>query len=508
VLLGVGALVGASCSTDATSPSGTSLNPSTSSIRASTTSESVSVPATSVVDTAAPPASTAPPDERFDPPCIDRSSTDVVIEADDPALDVFGPLGAEPVVQLELPRFPGGAINDWSRADVRRVRGGMFVSVRPYNGSPEPLGAMVVVDRDGSLRWQRCLDPMPDVVLVPDGGDGDEFVVGWSTYTAAGLVDARFEIWSLIDGRPSRTWDELLAAQRVSGEPAAYRDTRYRDDGSVWVLGPTAGDRVVSPTDSLLVVDLATMAMRVLAYPVAELGLPLDLLQLGTVDDGRLVALGRGPGPPGATIDAVEVDGSWSTAADDIEAVAPIRADFDYSSERHALVAADARGVEIWRRDDLLAIPAEGFHVATDGDVVLAAACSDVPDLAGDWCPGRRFLAVDLGSGRTLWERAGAWSASVLGDGKAMVAGPFTATATTATDPAPPPVPWTMIDLASGSTVGDRVWTIPWHFGIGCCDEPQRATRSGGVVFTMDENTVEMWYPQQLTTGMQPVVLD
>ena len=459
--------------------------------------------ATSVAPTALPVV-TVPPDTRFDPPCVERAVADGAISRDGPDLDVFGPLGAEPVVQLTLPRLTTGEISDWTRPLVSRIPGGMLVDIRPYFGTPDRVGILVAVNVDGSVRWQRCLDPSPDMVVVPGGGEGDEFVVSWSTYGSAGLVDQRFEVWSLVDGRISRSWDELLAANDITGDAVGYRDIRFVESGSVVVLGPVGGGRPVEASDALLVVDLSDLSMSVVPYPPGELGRPIDAVQLDLTDDGRLIHLDQGGAVPGGTVAAVESGDGWSSAAGDLDAAVPVRAEYSYGSQRQALVAVDSQGVELWRRDDVLSIPAEGFHVAVDGDVVLAAACSDVPNIDGDWCPGRKLLAVDATTGRTLWERKGAWAVSVLGDGRALIAGPFEVEVAT---PAPAPTRWTMIELSSGNSVGDQTWTDPWSFGIGCCDEPQGASRSGGVVFTVDDDTVEMWYPTTRSTPLQRVSL-
>lgn len=64
-----------------------------------------------------------------------------------------------------------------------------------------------------------------------------------------------------------------------------------------------------------------------------------------------------------------------------------------------------------------------------------------------------------------------------------------------------------LIRLATGQQAGTRTWSEPWHFGIGCRDEPTRADLSAGVVFTANADTVEMWYPDALTTPIRQVSL-
>ena len=94
---------------------------------------------------------------------------------------------------------------------------------------------------------------------------------------------------------------------------------------------------------------------------------------------------------------------------------------------------------------------------------------------------------------------------SVIGDGRAMISGPYVDVAGEANPPPSPP--WSMIDLATGEQVSTTTWSEPWRFGIGCCDSPEGAALAGGVVFTLDDKTVEMWYPEALTTPLQRIQL-
>ena len=410
-------------------------------------------------------------------------------------------------MQLELPRVVDGQGVTDTRAGVRRIPGGMLVDIRPYGGTPEPLSVMVAVDADGSIRWQRCLDPAPDVVRVADRGDPDEFLVGWNIYGAEGLISSKFEVWSLADGTIARTWDEVLAANGITGAPTRHRWIHWLEDDPLFVLGSTEA-RAVEPSDTMLVVDLATMAMRLVPYAPSHIGLPLDAVRLRVTNDGRLLGVDVDAGVPGdrvLAVESAESAGGWSTDVDDVDEAVGIQVDFAYSdTPRQSLVGVDSRGHELWRLDDVLAIRTEGFSVAVDGDIALASACSDLPQ-GDDWCPGPKLLAVDTATGRTLWQRDGRWGVSVIGDGRAMIAGPYL-DFVGEIPPASPP--WLMIDLATGEQVGTTTWTDPWRFGIGCCDAPEGASVAGGVVFTVDEETVEMWYPQALSAPLHRTRLD
>ncbi len=452
------------------------------------TTSSMTLPATSTTVSA----------YGFEPACDDRDATTSTVPDGDPALDVLGLLGEEPVVQLELPTVRSLDVLDASRVRVWRIPGGMMVELRPYNDGTLPVAALLAVDANGSVRWRRCLDRAPDLVVLAQSETSTEFVVGWVTYGATGPIRTDLEVWSLATGSISRTWDHFLADNGITGAPAGNRSFLSWGGNPVLVLGPQ-GPRPSEPTDTLLVVDLAAMATRVLPYPPTAVGRPVDQLQLEFTSDGRLVALDPSASGSAGHVDAVESAGGWSSDVGALDAAVGLRVDFDYGAPFSALHAVDAQGRERWRRDDLLAPPREGFHLALDSDVVLVSACSQIDLTADVPCSGERFVAVDARTGRTLWDRPGIWALSVIGDGVAMVAGPPTGVA----DAAQPD--WMMISLSTGRPVSARTWADPWRFSVGCCDEPARVYRSGGVVFTVDSETVEMWYPEEWTKPLQVV---
>ncbi len=479
-----------------TSPAVTSTSTTAPAEPATTTTSTPRDPTT----TSAPPATT---DDRFDPACVEREPAGPAVAPDHPALEDFAPLGAEPVVQLVLPTMAAASPAPWTRASASRIPGGMLVLIRPesWSGASTP-NVLVAVDADGSIRWQRCLDPAPDVVRVAGVGNPTEMILGWSTYGPAGLVDATYELWSLADGRPSRTWGEALAASGITGPAASNHTQQWVGESSLLVLRPD-GSRGIDASDALLVVDPATMAMRAIPYPPRTVGLLLDAVDLRVASDGRLIALEAVSGVPGGRATAVERDGGWSTSSADLDAALPVRGEFSYAASPPVLLGLDATGSQRWQREDVVAKPTEGFDVATQGGVVLASACSAGPS-EDEWCPGPKLIAVDADTGSTLWQRDGHWAVSVIGDGRALVSGPRS-DAIGATPP-PPPV-WTMIDLATGEQVGTTSWTEPWHFGIGCCEDPLGASLFGGVVLTYDAESVELWYPAEATTPLRRVDL-
>lgn len=472
---------------------------------APTTAPATTAAATTVAPTTTAPATTVPGavDDRFDPVCVDRVGT-APVPADDPALATLQTLGAEPVVQLDLPKIVDGQDDfGWVRAGVFRIPGGMLVDMRPYDGRQDPYSALVAVNADGSIRWQRCLDPAADVVRVADTGDPDEFLLMWSTYTGVDQFTNRFETWSLATGQLSRTWDEVLADNGIAVPAAEYRSPLWVDDQSTFVLTPD-DDSVVGPDEAILATDLSTMEMRVLPSPGSD-GSFTGPVAIGTTDDHRLLAFDSAIANSAAPVLAIESGDGWSTDAEEIAAAVGPRAGYDYAGEQQALTGWNAQGEQVWQRDDVLAMRREGFTSAVEGDVVLASACSGWGDpTSEDWCPGPMLIAVDAATGDTRWQFDGFWGVSIVGDGRAMVIGPYPGDGSV---PADPPA-WKMIDLATGEQVGTTTWTDPWTFGIGCCDDPQSAAATGGVVFSWDENTVEMWYPEQASTPLREVTLD
>ncbi|MEN9645119.1 MAG: hypothetical protein RL238_1788 [Actinomycetota bacterium] len=455
-----------------------------------TTTTSTSPTTSSAPDTT---ASTQPAD-GFRPSCVELEGTASTPPVGDPALDVAAPMGAEPVMQLQLPTIEVGDVTDTSRVRVWRILGGMLVELTPYNDGTLPAAALLAVDATGAIRWRRCLERGPDMVAVAAGEASTEVVVGWTTYGPTGPERTDLEVWSLADGSPSRTWDDVLAANGISGAATEYRTNLLWGSGlPLMVLGPRES-RPATADDTVLVVELATMTLRELPYPPTAVGGPVDMLPLELATNGGLMV--RDPSVPWR-IAAIATGTGWSTDPATIATTVGIRADFFGGDEHQALRAIDAEGTELWRRDDLLAPPFEGFHVALDGDVVAVSGCAAVDFISDTPCTDWTLAGVDAVTGRTLWERAGNWAVSGLGGGVALVSGPWDGSGATHE--------WTMIDLTTGLQMGDRSWDEPWSFGEGCCDEPARVYRSGGVVFRVDGTHLELWYPEAQSTPLQVV---
>ena len=436
------------------------------------------------------------PGGGFEPGCVDLTPATAVAPEGDPLLDDAGLLGAEPVVQFPLPTIRVGDVTDFSRPSLWRIPGGMLVELRPYNDGALPVGALVAIDADGDVRWRRCFARPPDLVATAQSASAEELVVGWTTWGAAGPSGTELEVWSLADGRPSRTWDELLAANGISGAATEHRaNLLWGSDLPMLVFGPQ-GDRPATADDTLLVLDLATMVMRELPYPAGAVGEPVNMVRLELGADGRVVAFD--PLVYRRAIAVATADG-WSTDSADIDRAVGVRVAFDGPGVQLELNGIDSQGEELWRRSDILAPPFEGFHSAVDGDMAIAAGCAAVDMNLEVPCTGWGLWGLDLRTGATRWVREGRFAVTGFGSGVAMVAGPFTdGSGEFLTD-------WTMIDLATGQQVGERSWTEPWSFGVGCCDEPARVYRSGGVVFTVDREKVEMWYPEAQTTPLRVV---
>jgi hypothetical protein len=92
---------------------------------------------------------------------------------------------------------------------------------------------------------------------------------------------------------------------------------------------------------------------------------------------------------------------------------------------------------------------------------------------------------------------------SIVTDGLVLIAGPFDSDPSTIE-----PAVWTMIDTSTGEPVADNQrWTDPYGFSIGCCDSPNTAWVDDGVVFTVDENDLQLWYPRSASTATVRVSL-
>ena len=445
--------------------------------------------------------SSSAPDTRFDPPCIDLDPNGGPDPIDDPRLDTLRPLGDEPVVQVSLPRVVNvDTLSDRLRPRVLRVPGGMLVSANQFVDVDESFGVLFAVNADGGVRWRRCLDSAPDVVAVGHGNDVDDFLIGWMTVASDGSVTRRFEVWSLSVGHRTRTWDELLSANDLSGDAIRYGRIHRFQHSSMVVIGPSE-ERDIRDSDLMLILDLSTWTIRTIPYPPDSIGTPLDLIDLSITPNGSLIELEFGSGVPGGSVRAVETAEGWSSDLDEMNASVGPRVEFLLGEASSVLAGFDAQGGVIWRRDDVFDIQAEGFRVGMDGNVALVSACSG--SSSGDvWCPGPKLLALDVATGETLWQRDGRWAVSVFGDGHALVSGPYTDESIGA------PPPWQMIDLVTGDRVSETLWNSPWSFGVGCCDSPEEAWVEGGVVFTVDADAINMWYPEELSTSLRQVAID
>jgi hypothetical protein len=126
----------------------------------------------------------------------------------------------------------------------------------------------------------------------------------------------------------------------------------------------------------------------------------------------------------------------------------------------------------------------------------VASTCGPRDASGNDWCPDAAVEGVDARTGRTVWRLDGNYGVSIVADGVALIAGPFDSDPSTIE-----PAVWTMIDTRTGRPVAaDQRWSDPYSFGIGCCDSPNRTWVDDGVVFTVDEVDLQVWYPRQFST--------
>ncbi|MEI6402285.1 MAG: hypothetical protein WCP59_08875, partial [Actinomycetota bacterium] len=265
------------------------------------------------------------------------------------------------------------------------------------------------------------------------------------------------------------------------------------------LLAPAVDGNIDMSVDSLLRIDIGTMKASTVAMP------PVPLTGFGddfaSLSDGRLVAFG--PQAPGRSSNArplvaVQQGDGWSADPAALQAARPAIATFGMGIDGagQPLLGVDALGNELWRRTDLNAISTEGFQLALDGEIAVASTCGPRDASGNDWCPDAAVEGVDARTGRTVWRLDGQYGVSIVADGVALIAGPFDSDPSTIE-----PTVWTMIDTRTGRPVADdQRWGEPYSFGIGCCDSPEGAWVDGGVVFTVDEVDLQIWYPRQFST--------
>lgn len=179
---------------------------------------------------------------QFDPVCVERpaAATEPPV-LDEAALDVLGPLGSAPNLQIDLPASVTGAGAADATAAVLRVPGGVLLTIRA-NGQASFDGSIVSrVDADGTVRWVRCFT---DTAFVR--GQSGAPLADTAAISFVNIASPWQEL-SLVDGSVgAEVAEPPLPAALTTGEAAAWPDPAIATlPGEVFTAGATNGVTVV-----------------------------------------------------------------------------------------------------------------------------------------------------------------------------------------------------------------------------------------------------------------------
>lgn len=450
-------------------------------------------PSSSTEPHSTPPVSTTLPSDTtttepvvspglWDPPCIERSQPAASPVLDEAALATFGPLGPEPVLDIDVPSHgPSQAqsVDDSVQVSAARIPGGLLLLLRP-SAPPVSTVQLVAVDDDGSVRWVRCLPDEAYGVLVAPANTSPELAIVYS-----------------VDGgtapEPGWQWRAVRLDDGTDGDVPREVDGRLPlwPPGASVLLGPLqdSGRPADPATDDLVLVDLTAMTSATVPLPPLEPGTPVWNIGASVSATGVPFAFGSY-----RQVSAVYLDGAWSDDPGVIDATLPMTVEFDSRGEPPwPLDGRTASGEVVWTRDDLTDIGGEGFRQAPDGDVTVVAACIE---RASEYeCTTTALVGIDTATGATVWQRDGARSVQAIGDGFAIVVDGSG---------------YLMIDSQTGEPEPGQRWDDPGAFAAECCGGGDFVwvQRVGGVVFAHDYGRVRVWYPLAQSGSTRVVTLD
>lgn len=166
----------------------------------------------------------------------------------------------------------------------------------------------------------------------------------------------------------------------------------------------------------------------------------------------------------------------------------------EYSADAATVLRATAAdGSTLWEDRTIVHPGREADPTKDAGDVVVVVGCLADASGSAAGCATEVMRGYREADGKVLWERAGAFTLSVAGDGVALVS---------ELDPAGDS-PWTMIDASSGKNVPGQTFSGGVGFFPSCCADTSRGVfLTGGVVIAYAGGVVNAWYPAD--AGIDP----
>lgn len=421
----------------------------------------------------------------FQPACSESVRTgSSTATLDEPSLDTFGPLQAQPAITIDLPASVSpeeGAI-DSPTVTPARIPGGLLLAIKSSTYGYFDGAMLAAVDADGATRWVRCFSPtISEVLVAPASAGPTTALIHLSAFDGEFPTAAGWEVVSLADGSSRGPLDDRLAEQGF--DPQTYLAGAYplfaASDDTI-VFGPNDGDVLDVSRDRLLWVDLKTYAARETPMPDSLDGTQAFVSNLEFTDDGILVLRSSTAGEP--LISAVYLDGGWTTDPGARLAASPPTVGFGDLSGDRGVRGIDAMGQVLWHEPSITAHNHEGFLTGVSDDVTVVSGCHAPDD---GRCASPVLAGIRTADGEVLWQLDGGRGVGTLGDGYAIITEGST---------------WTMIDTDTGQPIDGQTFSDPEAFGAECCGggDFHHVRRSGGVVVAVNYRTVSIWYPQSV----------
>jgi hypothetical protein len=381
---------------------------------------------------------------------------------------------------------------------AERIAGGFLLAVRASAYGYFPGSILAVVDDDGVVRWEKCLDTDVTGIFAASSGVSEGIVL---TQVAQpdGSLTGEYRILDLATGAIGQTLADRLGSQAVDASAAIGSFPAARS-ATTLLLAPQNGTPIDLGRDRLLRIDLRTLQADALPLPGVidtsvnafnQYALDLDgnPFLLGTLDN-KQVALSR------------YLNGGWTDQTSPLPAYEGslgatdangVTVDFPGTGQA-PLSAVGADGSVLWSRDDILGFGDEGFRVAQSGDVTVVRGCLGTFDLTDGGCDKPGVVGVRSADGSTVWTLAGSRNVGPVGDGFALISEPFVQNA----DGSVTAGGWDMVDTSDGSLVAGQHWDDPSTFEQQCCGgaDTVHVGRMGSVLVAVNQRRLTIWFPK------------
>ncbi|HEX2784848.1 MAG TPA: hypothetical protein VHN36_14790 [Ilumatobacteraceae bacterium] len=373
-----------------------------------------------------------------------------------------------------------------------RIPGGVLLSVSASSNGYFPGSILAAIDDDGVARWVRCVaDVVTQMYVAP---------ASMSPTTAIVVVDvdqggdpplAEYRLVSLVDGSPMGTLAEHLADQGIDAAPDLRAYSPLATTETKLLLGLPDGTIIDVNRDHLLLVDIPSLTAELLPFPEFSNGTDMFYNGFRLDADANPYLVGS-EGGKDIVLRAYH-GGAWSDGPSTLPPSSTITVDFELTptpGRASVLVATNAQGTELWRRDDFVSRNAEGFRIAPSGDITVALGCTGTLDEQND-CSKPALAGIRTSNGKTVWMLDGWRGVSAVGDGYALI---------TDFDMVKPETDggWIVIDTATGRPVEGQHWADPGTFLQECCGGSEffSVWRLGGILVAVAERHVAIYYPR------------